>query len=253
MGLLRSQETSDLLSARWQSLPESLKLPNQVVGRFWVQCGFTLGSSYCSFGCSHCYLPANANRVPLVSLEEMKAQIDANRRVLGKGGHIQVTGGDLVDAYVKANKTDELIELIRYCVEQDLIPMLMTHGQGLLDNRGLLEALVQQGGLRKLSCHIDTTQAGRPGFPKKSIQYEHQLNPLRDQLVDLVLSVRKNTGKRLVCSTNRHGHQSKPARHQRYPGLVGPSAGKYGSHQDNEFSNRSGSWPNPESTNSSNG
>ena len=198
--MLKNAETAGLLKSRWDALPDHLKLDNQVVGRYWVQCGYTMGPSYCSFGCSHCYLPTNANRVPLVDMAEMKAQIEANRRFLGKGGPIQVTGGDVVDAYVRAGREDELIEIVAYCVELDLVPMLMTHGQGLLDNPELLEALVLRGGLSKLSCHIDITQAGRPGFPIRELQHESQLHPLRDQLVDLVLMTRKKTRKPLVAA-----------------------------------------------------
>ena len=199
-GIFKNRETVELLKARWNTLPDALKLPNQVVGRYWVQCGYTLGPSYCSFGCSHCYLPTNANRVPLVSLVEMKAQVDANRKMQGKGGHIQLTGGDLVDAYMRAGKEDELVEIVAYCVEKDLVPMLMTHGQGLLDNPSFLVRLVQEGGLRKLSCHIDITQAGRPGYPVKEMKNEKQLNPLRDELVDLIIKTRRQTGKNLVAA-----------------------------------------------------
>jgi hypothetical protein len=198
--MLINKETRDLLKSRWDALPISLKLANQVVGKFWVQCSYTLGPSYCSFGCSHCYLPSNANRVPLVPLVDMKAQIDANRRMQGKGGAIQVTGGDVVDAYVRAGKEDELVEVVAYCVKKDLVPMLMTHGQGLLDNPDLLARLVNEAGLRKISCHIDITQAGRPGFPVRELKTEAQLNPLRDDLVDLVMQTRRRTGKNLVAA-----------------------------------------------------
>ena len=86
--MLTNPETKSLLADRWERLPEDLKLDNQMVGRYWAQCGFTMGPAYCSFGCSHCYLPGNANRVPMPSLEEMKAQVDANRAAIGEGGTI---------------------------------------------------------------------------------------------------------------------------------------------------------------------
>ena len=69
------------------------------MGRQMVHCGFTMGAPYYSFGCTHCYLPSNANRVPIPSFDEMKAQIDANRRMVGWSGTLQITGGDLPDAY----------------------------------------------------------------------------------------------------------------------------------------------------------
>ncbi len=187
-------ETKALLKRRWDSLPAYLRTENQVVGKHWVQCAFTMGPSYCSFGCSHCYLPKNSNKVPMVSLDDMKKQIRANRQVVGEGGGIQITGGDVVDAYWRAGKKDDLVEVIRYAVSIELVPMLMTHGQLLLDHPDYFLELVEVGGLRKVSCHIDTTQAGRPGYSIKQIHRESQLNPVRNQLVELVMKVRQQTG-----------------------------------------------------------
>ena len=193
-----SKETKDLLQQRWAQLPAELKTINQVVGKHWVQCGFITGPSYCSFGCTHCYLPKNANHMKTPELIELKQQIDANRRLLGPGGHLQITGGDLVDAYVKTNRFDELIEIVRYTNASNLVPMLMTHGQSLLEQPERLYRLINEGGLRKISFHIDTTQAGRAGYPIKSLHRESDLNHLRDQFTDLILRARKMTGKRLV-------------------------------------------------------
>ncbi|MFT5260090.1 MAG: hypothetical protein ACI9J2_000674 [Saprospiraceae bacterium] len=187
-----------LLKQRWNELPERLKQPNQMVGRHWVQCGYTLGPSYCSFGCSHCYLPKAANKVPLVSLSQMKRQIEAQRKLMGEGGNLQITGDDVVDAYFHAGRPDELIEVLQYATKLGLVPMLMTHGQVLLEQPAYFERLVLEGGLRKLSIHIDITMAGRAGYPIKQLSNEKLLNPLRDQFVDLVLAVRKKTSKSLV-------------------------------------------------------
>ena len=63
-----------------------------------------------------------------------------------------------------------------------------------MDDPDYLCELVVRGGLRKISCHIDITQAGRAGFPVKSLSNEAQLNGLRDRLVELVLDVRRRTG-----------------------------------------------------------
>ena len=143
-----SAEKRDLLRARWQELPAELQVEWQVVGKHHVHCGYTLGPSYCSFGCTHCYLPSNANRVPLPSLAEMKAQVDANRRLIGPGGGLQITGGDVVDAYWRANRVDELVTIIRYANDAGVVPMLMTHGQVLLEHPDVLERLVRHAGLR---------------------------------------------------------------------------------------------------------
>ncbi len=192
-----SAEKKALLAARWQRLPPELRTGWQVVGRQLTHCAYTLGASYCSFGCTHCYLPANANRVPLPSLGEMKAQIDANRRFLGHAGALQITGGDVVDAYLRASRPDELVEILRYANDAGVVPMLMTHGQSLLENPAYLERLVLDGRLRKMAVHIDVTQAGRPGFPIRSLGSEADLHALRQQFVDLVHRVREATGVRL--------------------------------------------------------
>ncbi|NJL27165.1 MAG: hypothetical protein HC897_04390, partial [Thermoanaerobaculia bacterium] len=187
-------EMQALLAARWRELPDDLKLPHQTLGRQLVHCGYTMGAAYCSFGCTHCYLPRNANRVPIPSLDEMKAQIDANRRLMGATGGLQITGGDVVDAYWQNDRADELVEIVRYAHAAGVQPMLMTHGQVLLENPDYLARLVRVGGLRKLAIHIDVTQAGRPGFPIRELESESDLHPLRERFVDLLFDVRRRTG-----------------------------------------------------------
>ncbi len=207
-----SEEKEALLAERWKSLPEELKTENQVVGRHMVHCGYTLGPSYCSFGCTHCYLPTNANRAPLPSLAEMREQIDANRRLLGPQSGLQITGGDVVDAYWKADRAEELVEILAYTNSAGLVPMLMTHGQVLLENPDYFATLVRRGGLRKLALHIDITQAGRPGYPIGQLRHERDLHPLRRQFVELILRTRRATGKSFaaamtvtVCERNLEG------------------------------------------------
>lgn len=187
------REMQALLAARWQELPEELKTDWQVVGKHHVHCGYTMGPAYCSFGCTHCYLPKNANQAPLPTLAEMKEQIDANRRLLGPGGGLQITGGDVVDAYLRADRGSDLVEILRYANDVGVVPMLMTHGQKLLEQPDYLTELVRRGGLRKLAVHIDITMAGRPGFPIGSLKSESDLHPLRERFVELVLKTRRDT------------------------------------------------------------
>ena len=130
-------EKTDLLRTRWASLPAELRTPNQISGRHLTHCGFTTGASYCSFHCTHCYLPKNANQVPIPSLAQMKEQIDANRRFQGPGGGLQLTGGDVADAYWRSGRQDELVEIVRYAIKTGLVPMLMTHGQTLIEPPGI--------------------------------------------------------------------------------------------------------------------
>ena len=187
-------EKARVLKQRWDSLPAELQTPNQISGRHLTHCGFILGPSYCSFHCTHCYLPKNANRVPIPSLAEMREQIDANRRFQGPGGGLQITGGDVADAYWKSGRTDELVEIIRYAYQVGLVPMLMTHGQILLEHPEFFERLVVEGGLRQVSVHIDMTQVGRHGYPIGRIRGEADLHPLREAFTKLAQHIRQKTG-----------------------------------------------------------
>jgi hypothetical protein len=196
------EEKQALLRARWNFLPNELRTPNQLAGRHLTHCGFTTGASYCSFRCTHCYLPANANQVPIPSLAQMKEQIDANRRFQGPGGGLQITGGDVADAYWRAGRQSELIEIVRYAVSVGLVPMLMTHGQTLLEHPEFLDALVIDGGLRQVAVHIDMTQAGRHGFPIGRIKSESDLHPVREAFTKLAWNVRKRSGLPLELAHN---------------------------------------------------
>jgi len=195
-------EKQALLRARWDSLPNELRTPNQLAGRHLTHCGFTTGASYCSFRCTHCYLPENANQVPMPSLAQMKEQIDANRRFQGPGGGLQITGGDVADAYWRAGRQEELIEITRYAVSVGLVPMLMTHGQTLLEHPEFLEALVRDGGLRQVAVHIDMTQAGRHGYPINRLTSERDLHPLREAFTRLARELRERTGAPLELAHN---------------------------------------------------
>ncbi len=191
-----SAEKRRLLADRWHGLPRELQTDWQILGKQMVQCGYTMGPANCSFGCTHCYLPRNANRTPIPSLREMKQQIDANRRLMGPNGGLQITGGDVVDAYWQSGRSEELVEICRYASDAGVVPMLMTHGQVLLENPEYLARLVKKGGLRKLAIHIDITQAGRPGYPMRQLASEADLHPLRDAFVELILKTQRQTGVR---------------------------------------------------------
>jgi hypothetical protein len=195
-------EKTELLRARWASLPPEIRTPNQISGRHLTHCGFTTGASYCSFHCTHCYLPKNANQVPIPSLAQMKEQIDANRRFQGPGGGLQLTGGDVADAYWRSGRQDELVEIVQYAIKAGLVPMLMTHGQTLIEHPEFLEKLMIEGGLRQVAVHIDMTQAGRHGYPIGRIKSEADLHPVRDAFTKLGLGLREKTGLPLEFAHN---------------------------------------------------
>ncbi len=190
-------EKSEYLNRRWDELPAELQTPNQIAGRHLTHCGFTTGASYCSFHCTHCYLPKNANEVPIPALAQVKEQIRANRNFQGPFGGLQITGGDVADAYFKSGRQDELVEIVRYTYEIGLVPMLMTHGQTLLEHPEFLEQLVVAGGLRQMSVHIDVTQAGRKNYPIRNVKSEADLHPVREDFTELVKRIRRDTGAHL--------------------------------------------------------
>jgi len=196
------REKEGYLKRRWAELPGCVKTPNQISGRHLTHCGFTLGASYCSFHCTHCYLPKNANDVPIPSLAQMKEQIDANRRLQGPGAGLQITGGDVADAYWRAGRQDELVEIIRYAYSVGLVPMLFTHGQTLFEHPEFLERLVVEAGLRQVAVHIDMTQAGRKGYPIQRVTSEADLHPIRQQFTDLAKGIRERTGAALEFAHN---------------------------------------------------
>jgi hypothetical protein len=132
----------------------------------------------------------------------MKEQIDANRRLQGPGGGLQLTGGDVADAYWRSGRQRELIEITRYAVSVGLVPMLMTHGQTLLEHPEFLEALVIDGGLRQVAVHIDMTQAGRHGFPINRLTSESDLHPVRESFTKLATHIRDRTGLPLELAHN---------------------------------------------------
>src|SRR5260221_6143086 len=195
-------ERAELLRSRWASLPQELKTSNQTSGALLTHGVFIPGASCCSLRCTHCYSPTTPNRGPTRSLAEVKEQIDANRRFQGPGGGLQITGGDVADAYWRSGRQDELTEIVRYSVQSGLVPMLMTHGQTLLEHPAFLKRLVCEGGLRQVAVHIDTTQVGRKGFAADSIRTEAYLNPLRDAFIHLVLEIREKTGLPLEFAHN---------------------------------------------------
>src|SRR5262249_26278569 len=146
--------------------------------------------------------PKNANEVPIPSLAEMKETIDANRRFQGPGGGLQITGGDLADAYWRGDKQGELIEIVHFANEGGRGPMAITHGQTLLEHPEFLEALVLQGGLRQVAVHIDMTQAGRHGVAMNGLTSEGDLHPLREAFTDLANRIRTKTGLPLELAHN---------------------------------------------------
>ncbi|MBM4269487.1 MAG: radical SAM protein [Deltaproteobacteria bacterium] len=192
------RRTRALLRRTWRLLPESLRGPRQFQGRQYVGCGATIGTQpRCDFACRGCYLGDGANQTPAQPLAESKRQLRRIRAWLGEGGNVQLTDGELT-----LLPEDELVELIRYAREIGLVPMLMTHGDAFRRRPGLLESLLERGGLGEASIHIDSTQRGRLGAAYKNARCEVELHPLRDEFAEMIRAARRATGRTLdVAST----------------------------------------------------
>jgi Radical SAM superfamily len=190
-------DTRANLARSWARVPAHLRVARQMLGRAGNGCGATIGAMpRCDFACSGCYLGEGANRVPALSLGEVKDQIRQLRPALGHAGNLQLTDGEIT-----LRPEDEVIELLRFARSLDLIPMLMTHGDAFRRRPSLLERLVVEGGLTEVSVHIDTTQRGRLGSRYRNARTEEELNPLRDEFAALFRAVTLRTGRQLRGAT----------------------------------------------------
>ena len=184
-------EKRALLDERWSTLDPAVKLPGQGLGRKATGCGATVGiQPKCDFSCTGCYLGSEANSIPPLPLQAVLDQLDVLRRHLGPKSNVQITDGE-----VTLRPADELVAILRYARSIGIVPMVMTHGDNLRRQPGLLERLMVEGMLTEVSIHIDITQRGRDGYrvPKS----ENELTPLRDEFASMVREARRRTGQRL--------------------------------------------------------
>ena len=185
----RALDTREELQEKWDALPEKLQSDQQIYGRNEEGCGATVGMMpRCDFACRGCYLSESANKVPAASVSDIKKQLDHLRSYLGRWGNLQLTDGE-----VTLRPVNELIEILKYAREVELIPMLMTHGDQIRKNPELLKTLMREGHLAEVSFHVDITQRGRLGDAYKNAKTEAELMPLRKEFVELVRTIREET------------------------------------------------------------
>lgn len=188
-------EKRQILAERWEGLDPAVRLPGQGLGQKATGCGATIGiQPRCDFSCTGCYLGREANRIPALPTDAILRQLDTLRAWLGPKSNVQITDGE-----VTLRPVEELVEILRYARSIGVIPMVMTHGDSFRLHPGLLERLMEEGGLTEVSIHVDITQRGRHGvrLPKS----ESDLMPLRDELADLVREARRRTGRPLRAAT----------------------------------------------------
>lgn len=188
-------ERRRLNSARRASLPPQLRTPQQTMGRGHHSCGATHGvMERCDFACTSCYLSRTANATPPLPESEVRQQLDRLRAFLGPQGKAQITSGE-----VTLLPLETLGSYVAYARSIGLDPMVMSHGQRLLDEPEYLERLVADYGLRKLSIHVDSTQRGRRGW--RPGMRESELDEVRSAYADLIRRVRRRTGRTLHVAT----------------------------------------------------
>ncbi|HXI11895.1 MAG TPA: radical SAM protein [Thermoanaerobaculia bacterium] len=192
--LLRDPVTSEkrrILAERWASLEKDVKYPTQGLGQKATGCGATIGiQPRCDFACTGCYLGDEANRIPALPMSAILRQLDELRAYLGPKSNVQITDGE-----VTLRPVEELVEILRYARAIGIVPMLMTHGDNLRRQAGLLERLMTEGHLTEVSIHIDITQRGRDGY--RSPRSELELMPLREEFAGMIREARRKTGLRL--------------------------------------------------------
>jgi hypothetical protein len=190
-------ESRALLAKNWSTLPPHLRTKEQMLGVQGNGCGATIGAMpRCDFACRGCYLGEAANRIPAEPVEAIMAQMRALRPILGPDGNLQITDGE-----VTLRPPEEVVQLLQYAQSLELVPMLMTHGDSFRRRPGLLEQYLRDGNLVEVSIHVDTTQRGRVGAPYKHATLEAELNPLRDEFVQLLTDAQRATGKTLRAAT----------------------------------------------------
>ncbi|HEV8618540.1 MAG TPA: radical SAM protein [Candidatus Udaeobacter sp.] len=194
-----AQEAAEVraaLAAAWERVPELFRGPTQFMGRQYAGCGATIGlMPKCDFACTGCYLNADANRARPAPLSEVKEQLRQIRAWLGPCGNVQLTDGE-----VSLREESQLVEIIAYARTLGLVPMLMSHGETFRRRSGLLERLMQRGGLTEVCIHVDTTQRGRrDGY--RTAQTEADLDGLRAEFARLIRTARARTGLRLEAAS----------------------------------------------------
>jgi len=189
-------EVRGVLAAAWELVPQSFRGPTQFMGRQYAGCGATIGAMpKCDFSCRGCYLNADANRARPAPISEIKQQLQQIRAWLGPCGNVQLTDGE-----ISLRDESELIEIIAYARGLGLVPMLMTHGETFRRRPGLLERLMEKGGLTEVCIHVDTTQRGRRDA-YRAVQIESELDGLRTEFAQLIRTARARAGRRLEAAS----------------------------------------------------
>ena len=167
-------ETAAALQRRWKTLPDSAKVPGQLLGRRSNGCEATHGVfPKCDFACKPCYHSADANKVRIDgrhTLTEIDKQMRLLRHERGHGQFAQLIGGEV--SLLEPGDHAAAIATMR---RHGRIPMSFTHGDFTYEYL-LAVALDDDGKPRfphlSFACHMDTTMMGRRGIKKPGNEAE---------------------------------------------------------------------------------
>lgn len=190
------------LARRWSELPEAVRTPGQVLGRFGVGCEGTHGVfPKCDFACTPCYHSADANRVRVDgphTLAEIEAQMSYLEATRGPHAHAQLIGGEV--SLLEAEDHAEAISIMRRHGRE---PMSFSHGD--FDYEYLERVAVDSAGHRRFAklsfaIHIDSTMKGRRGM--RRAPNEASLAPYRRQVAEMFARLRREHGVRTYLAHN---------------------------------------------------
>ncbi|MGH3493518.1 MAG: DUF427 domain-containing protein [Sciscionella sp.] len=195
-------EFTAAMARRWAALPQVVKTPGQVLGRFAPGCEGTHGVfPACNLACTPCYHSRDANQVRVDGAHtraQVQAQMAVLRRLRGPRAHAQLIGGE-----VTLLSPDDHAETLLIMRRHGREPMSMTHGD--IDYDYLQQLVLGPDGKRRLdrvsfAAHFDKMMFGRRGIPRPPD--EVSLHPYRRRFVDLFRRLRREHGVRFFLAHN---------------------------------------------------
>ncbi|MBS1679669.1 MAG: radical SAM protein [Actinobacteria bacterium] len=183
------------LARRWEELPESVRTPNQMLGRRIAGCEGTQGVfPACNLACTPCYHSREANRVRVDgdhTVAEVEAQMRLARELRGPSQHAQLIGGEVTLLGPEAHAA-----ALEAMIRNGRKPMSMTHGDFDYDYLEALALDPETGRPRfrhlSFAGHFDSTMRGRRGI--KRVRGEAELNPERKRFCAMFDRLRREHG-----------------------------------------------------------
>jgi len=190
------------MARRWQSLPDVVKTPGQILGRHGVGCEGTHGVfPRCDLACTPCYHSRDANRVRVDgghTVVEVAGQMRLLRRLRGPRAHAQLIGGE-----VSLLPPDDHAAALAVMRAHGREPMSFTHGDF---PESYLRALALGGDGRRrfdrlsFAAHFDKMMFGRKGIERPPS--EAALNPYRQRFAEMFRRLRRDHGVRSFLAHN---------------------------------------------------